>query len=135
LRRISFLLVLVIAGFGVRTYAKHKGERRFDHRGEAPVSGFLPGDRDIIVDYFRTSRSALPPGLAKRNSLPRGLEKQLQRNGRLPPGLEKKLAPFPPELDARLAPIPAGYRRVSAGHIAIVWNPRTAVVIDFMHLD
>lgn len=35
----------------------------------------------------------MPPGLAKRDSLPPGLAKQLRRNGRLPPGLAKRELP------------------------------------------
>ncbi|GIK99395.1 MAG: hypothetical protein BroJett029_36040 [Alphaproteobacteria bacterium] len=33
----------------------------------------------------------LPPGLARKGSLPPGLAKQLARNGTLPPGLAKRL--------------------------------------------
>lgn len=35
----------------------------------------------------------LPPGLAKRDTLPPGLQRQLERNGKLPPGLEKRALP------------------------------------------
>ncbi len=35
----------------------------------------------------------LPPGLAKRDQLPPGLEKHLLKHGSLPPGLQKKIDP------------------------------------------
>jgi hypothetical protein len=64
-------------------------------------------DRGVIHSYY----SGLPPGLAKRNELPPGLERQLQRNGVLPPGLRARIRPFPVALERRLAPLPNGYRR------------------------
>lgn len=39
------------------------------------------------------SGGGLPPGLAKRDSLPPGLQRQLDEKGRLPPGLEKRALP------------------------------------------
>ncbi len=41
---------------------------------------------------YRSERG-LPPGLAKRDRLPPGLEKHLWKHGSLPPGLQKKLDP------------------------------------------
>src|SRR5262245_20709748 len=42
-------------------------------------------------DYKKhnSKHKGLPPGLAKKGTLPPGLAKQLARNGHLPPGLEK----------------------------------------------
>lgn len=42
----------------------------------------------------------LPPGLAKRDQLPPGLQRQLERNGRLPSGLAKR--DLPADLMSRL---------------------------------
>jgi hypothetical protein len=134
--RIIFLLILLIAGFSVRSQAKHKLQGKQHGGHEELVDRFFPGDREIVGDYFHAAHSGLPPGLAKRGgSLPPGLEKHLRKTGELPPGLQKKLAPFPPELEDRLPPLRAGLRRGMIGHIAIVWNPRTAIIIDWMNLD
>ena len=62
------------------------------------------GHRRIVTDYY--TREGLPPGLAKRNSLPPGLARQLRERGRLPPGLQKRLTPLPPTLVRRLPPAP-----------------------------
>ena len=51
----------------------------------------------------------LPPGLAKRDSLPPGLAKQLEKNGTLPPGLAKRA--LPADLESQLPPVPKGYQR------------------------
>ena|SRR2546427_12485833 len=50
---------------------------------------FLPDERRIILEFFRDPPSGgLPPGLAKRGgNLPPGLQKHLQKNGTLLPGL------------------------------------------------
>jgi len=60
---------------------------------------FTSEERKIIKEYYskeiieqaggrgKAKQKGLPPGLAKREKLPPGLQKQLQRNGTLPPGL------------------------------------------------
>ena len=40
----------------------------------------------------------MPPGLAKKKSLPSGLQKQLEKNGTLPPGLAKRELPYDLEI-------------------------------------
>ena len=72
----------------------------------------------------------LPPGLAKRDSLPPGLSK-LQRNGSLPPGLAKRN--LPSDLERRLPPPPEGYERQIVDDAAIVLiNKATGKIADFV---
>ncbi len=59
---------------------------------------------------------------------------QLRRNGRLPPGLQKKLVPFSVELERKLAPIPVGYRRVTLGTWALLIQDATKVIFDVIDL-
>ena len=101
-------------------------------RRTAPVSSFSNSDRRTIDNYLSTNRANLPPGLAKRERLPRGLERQLRRNGRLPPGLQKRLQPFPTELERRLPPVPAGYSRVFLGNRALLLNAAKVVLDIFV---
>src|SRR5580693_5203013 len=76
-----------------------------------------------------------PPGLAKKDQLPPGLEKQLRVRGTLPPGLCKKMMPCPEELARRLPPPPEGYQNlVIGGHVALV-NPHTYLVLDIFHVE
>lgn len=93
---------------------------------------FSDRDRQIISDYYagqaRSGRT--PPGLAKRDRLPPGLEKQLRRNGELPPGLQGR--GLPGDLEGRLSRLPAGYARVVIGGDIVLSNTRTRVVVDIL---
>jgi hypothetical protein len=80
-----------------------------DVEAEAPNSGKTKSKK---------SGKELPPGLAKKDRLPPGLEQQLQRNGTLPPGLAKK--GLPPDLERQLPPPPDGYERQIVEDAAIV---------------
>ncbi len=71
----------------------------------------------------------LPPGLAKRDSLPPGLQKQLDERGSLPPGLAKR--DLPSDLESSLP------RRVSEQFIIVdddivLVERATGVVLDVM---
>jgi len=103
-----------------RDNGRDKGHEREHH--EAAVRSFRPGDRAAIAEYYRSRRHGAP--------LPPGLERQLRRNGTLPPGLAKRFVPFPPELDRRLPPCPVGMRRGLIGGVAVMWNPRTGLIVD-----
>ena len=91
---------------------------------------FAPGEITLIQRWFRTNTSNLPPGLAKRETLPPGLQKHLVRNGTLPPGLQKKIQPLPVVLERQLAPVPTGYRRVVVAGNVILMEPVTGVIYD-----
>ena len=70
----------------------------------------------------------MPPGLARKGSLPPGLSK-LQKNGSLPPGLAKKN--LPSDLERRLPPAPEGYERQIVEDAAIVLiNKATGKIAD-----
>lgn len=86
---------------------------------------FTNRDRDLIRDYYHRH---LPPGLAKRSSLPPGLQKQVQRRGHLPPGLEGKHLPH--ELEVQLSSLPEGYVRLRVGVDVVLMNTHTRVVVD-----
>ena len=85
-----------------------------------------------VKNWFRDNRSGLPPGLAKREKLPPGLEKQLRERGHLPPGLQKKIQPLPPELERRMRLLPTGYRRVVIAGNVILMNEKTAEIYSII---
>jgi len=92
-------------------------------------------DREIIRGWYDSHESNLPPGLAKRDRLPPGLEKQLVRRGTLPPGLQKRIEPCPEELVRRLPPPPPDCAHVLvAGHIVLL-NRHTNLIVDIFHFD
>ena len=113
-----------------------KHEHKADHK-DAKKDGKKSGPGSVVVDrdgHIRIIREyahggSLPPGLAKRESLPPGLRRQLIENGALPPGLQKRLVLVPAPLGARLPPVPAYYRRYFAGDDLIVVDTRTNRVI------
>lgn len=93
--------------------------------------GFDARTRVLIQDYYRSNPSSLPPGLAKKGALPRGEPKQLERNGHLPPGIDKQS--LPPELVRQLPPLPRGYDRMIVGADIVLVEVSTQTVVDVLH--
>jgi len=91
---------------------------------------FTDADKYIIQDYYRRN---LPPGLAKRSTLPPGLQKQLQRKGSLPPGLSAE--PLPHDLERNLSRLPEGYIRVRIETDIFIMRAATKEIIDVLRLD
>ena len=75
-------------------------------------------------------KNKMPPGLSKRKSLPPGLQKQLERNGTLPPGLAKRN--LPSELETQLPPAQEGTERVIAGSDVVLIHQTTGIVLDII---
>ena len=117
--------------------------------GEAAKAGFSELERQLIKKYIgeqkrmvnndnsdnkmnNTAGKKMPPGLAKRDSLPPGLAAQLQRNGTLPPGLAKR--DLPTELESQLPPVREGYVRSILEDLTVVLieeaSGRIADIID-----
>ena len=89
--------------------------------GRSTAPSFSVREVEVIRQYFAPRHRTLPPGL----------QKKLRRTGQLPPGWEKRFEPFPPELERALVVLPSGYRRgVIDGH-AVIFSPRTQIVVDF----
>src|SRR5215475_6069999 len=85
-------------------YEKHEEKR------EAKVERHYYREHDReLHDWYRTHYSHLPPGLAKRDRLPPGLERQIVVRGTLPPGLRTRMHPCPVEVETYLPPAPVGY--------------------------
>ncbi len=137
---ISFVLLLQLGVTLPFALAQGKGKGK-GHGSKDTVENtsanvqvvFSSGDRSVIGGWFHQhGSSGLPPGLAKRDRLPPGLERQLRERGSLPPGLQKKLAPLPVELERRLPPLPEGYRRSVIGAHVVITNSRGTFVFDML---
>jgi hypothetical protein len=109
---------------------KHGDDGDDEDRGEH----YKDHDREIR-DWYGEHESHLPPGLAKKDRLPPGLEKQLVRRGTLPPGLQKRLQPCPEDLERRLPPPPPECAHVLIGGHIVLLNRRTNIVVDVFHLE
>ena len=115
-----------------RTSRREHSTRRGSPRGSVEVI-FSGQDREIIEDYVWEHGTGLPPGLAKKDRLSPGLERQLRRNGQLPPGLQKRLSPFPRALEAQLGRLPRGHHRVFLGKRALILTAAN-VIMDIFHV-
>ena len=96
-----------------RDYDDREHHRRY---GEAC---FRDEHLRLIRDYYHPR--ALPPGL----------ERKFYATGQLPPGWERKVRPFPVEVERRLPPLCSGCARGYMNGYAIVFQPRTHIIIDF----
>jgi hypothetical protein len=97
-------------------------------------------ERVIIEEYFgygadqgngnkdKDKNKGLPPGLAKRDQLPPGLARQVERNGTLPPGL--RTYDLPSDLLSRLPSSPKGTRRVVVGNDVVLIREGTRYILD-----
>lgn len=132
-----------IRGAAAKTAGQEAREEEKDKDSEKGIRGaaartrdgrivFTERERVLIRDWFRTNRRGLPPGLAKRDRLPPGLEKQLRERGTLPPGLEKRMHPLPIELDRRLPRLPERHRRIVLGGHVIVMSDDTGMIHDII---
>jgi len=120
-------------------------DRRYDHddrdhgHGNGHNNGHGHGryaDRDgDIRGWYRTHYNHLPPGLAKRDRLPPGLERQLIVRGTLPPGLRGKMQPCPRELEVMLPPPPPNYVHVVIGGNLVLYNRADFQIADVFHFE
>ena len=72
----------------------------------------------------------LPPGHAKRDSLPPGLAKYLEKHGTLPPGLEVR--GLPAALTAQLPDLGPGRKRVVVDDDIVLIETATGKVLDII---
>ena len=129
MKRLGFALVvttIVLAGAPRSAFADKGGK----HHGRKVYHTTTVGKhhRATAVDKHR----GLPPGLAKRDSLPPGLAKQLRERGRLPPGLQKRLTRVPPEWGMPYRALPPHHARYFAGRDLVIVDTRTHRVVSIV---
>lgn len=131
-----YVCIAVIFGMsGMALADEHGHGKHHDDDDDQGRHYYSEHDRDAMRGWYHDHDDHLPPGLAKRDQLPPGLERQLRVRGTLPPGLRGMMTPCPEELEQRLPPPPEGYRHfVIGGHVALV-NPNTYLVLDIFHFE
>lgn len=112
-----------------------KGHNKHEDDDDRDEHFYRDRDREVMRSWYGEHEGDLPPGLAKRDQLPPGLEKQLARRGTLPPGLQKRLQPCPEELERRLPPPPPDCAHVLIGGHIVLLNRRTNLVVDVFHFE
>lgn len=95
-----------------------KGEKKEKDRGEG--QGAKDKDKD----------KEMPPGLAKMEELPPGLQRHLERYGALPPGLEKRS--LPSDLEARLPALDPGLERILVDDDVLLIERVTGLILDVL---
>jgi hypothetical protein len=123
---VAVLALATVAGFAKehdrgRGKEKRESKREFRHYND---------DGEALHHWYVGRRGHLPPGLAKRDELPPGLESQLVRNGTLPPGLREKYRRCPPDLTRLLPPPPPDCEHVLIGGRILLINRRTFMILD-----
>lgn len=73
----------------------------------------------------------MPYGLSKRSSLPPGLQKQLDRNGRLPQGLAKRN--LPADLQSKLTTRPPEQEVTIVDKDVVLLDKATGVILDVIY--
>jgi len=91
---------------------------------------FHEKDRETIIGYYshKNKSKSMPPGLAKKDTLPPGLQKHIAKHGELPPGLQGRSLPY--ELEKKLTPLPDGFVRLKVGADVVLMNEKTRIVVD-----
>jgi hypothetical protein len=90
-----------------REYERGKGKKKHKHKG-------------------------LPPGIAKKGTLPPGIAKQLARNNQMPPGLEYH--PLPPDLVVQLPPVQPAYRYVIVDNRVMLIQAASNLILDVLEV-
>jgi hypothetical protein len=105
---------------------------------------FSDRDKEVIREYYsdqdygkkkkhKKKHKKTPPGLAKKDKLPPGLQKRLDRGQPLPPGLQGR--GLASDLEEKLTPLPEGYIYVQIGVEIVIKNVKTEVVMDVVYVD
>lgn len=136
-RWIACCAAMVLALASATAFAKEHGKghgKDKQKRVSAKEFRYSDYDREGAFAWYKGRGSNLPPGLAKRDELPPGLEQQLVVRGTLPPGLRKKMHRCPRDLVRVLPPPPPDCRHVLIGGRIVLVNRYTYMVIDIFNL-
>lgn len=109
---------------------KAKDNKGHDHDTTIVVNIDSDGHRRVVRDYV--THGNLPPGLAKRRSLPPGLSQQLREKGALPPGLRDYYTAVPANWNGRLPVIPVYYTRYFVGRDLIIIDTRNDLIVSLI---
>ena len=118
---VALLVGVSPSGAEQRIRGKHQDVRedRGAVHGDVHVV-FSTGDVRVLREYYAPRYQNLPPGL----------QKKLNRTGQLPPGWQKKVQPFPLVLERQLVVLQPDYRRGIIDGNAVIYAPRTGMIID-----
>lgn len=127
---VSILLLSILIGVtGCQTTETGSPGHGTAHGKGKPVDIiFSDYERQLIYEYYSAQRKHMPPGLAKKQKVPPGHLKQLQRKGTLPPGLRTSSLPY--DLVRKLPRLPANITRARVGNDVVLIDETTRVIYD-----
>jgi len=129
-RKIGATFVAVILAGATLLGAEQRGRDRADQQ-TGPVSDRSAVRADVQIVFSTHDVQVIREHYSPRyRKLPKGLQKKLARTGQLPPGWQRDIEPFPIVLERQLVALPAGYRRGVLEGNAIIYSPRTQIIID-----
>lgn len=142
IKRIFVITVTIAIGltttasvFGARNYSDQETRWSDGHYAARINITFSDYDKQLVHQYYgngngngNAKRKKMPPGLTKKKSLPPGLQKQIKRNGKLPPGLEARYLPY--DLERRLGRLPGEYARIRVGTDIVLIDIPTKLILD-----
>lgn len=128
MKTLTLLLAALLALTGCETLQTREVDVGVKGKDQSIRIVFSDRDRDLIRDYYTARAKRLPPGLAKKGKIPPGHAMQMERWGRLPPGIAYR--PLPGDLERRLSALPEGYARIVLGADIGILDTRTRVVVD-----
>jgi len=111
-------------------HGKGHGKHNQDQDEDRGHGYYHVHEQEVVRAWYVNHASNLPPGLAKKDRLPPGLESQLVTRGTLPPGLQKRVVPVPVELERQLPPPPPDCAHVFIAGSLVLLNRRSNVVVD-----
>jgi hypothetical protein len=109
-----------------------KDKKDKGHGSDANVIVVVDRDGHSRVVREYVTRGNLPPGLAKRRTLPPGLRQQLHEKGALPPGLREYYTPVPAEWNTRFPAIPVYYTRYFVDRDLIIIDTRNDTLVSLI---
>ena len=115
----------------------HWRDKKRDHDDDDDRRGygFADHDRDVMRSWYSDNYRHLPPGLAKKDRLPPGIEKQLVVRGAFTPELQARVVPIPVDLNRELPPPPPDCDRVAIGGHIVIRNRSTNIIVDIFHFE
>jgi hypothetical protein len=135
---IAAIAATILLSSGGIAFAQGKGHGKgHDKHGDEDQDAqfYKDHDREVLRGWYDDHRDQLPPGLARKDRLPPGLEKQLVRRGTLPPGLQKRLQPCPEEIERQLPPPPPDCAHLVIGGHLVLPNRKTNIIVDIFHFE
>lgn len=106
-------------------HEKHHSDRGWGHH-------YADHNSDLR-DWYRANYRHLPPGLAKRDRLPPGLERRIVVQGFVPAELRDRMQPCPQDVEAFLPPPPPGHVHVFIGGNLVLVNRVNFQIADVFH--